>query len=82
MKFETKYFQLRSYLGSIGVIKVNDDNNYPIDKIKEALEAHLDEGVSNISVNNINLSNDVRIEFIRENGDKDEVFGELTWLYF
>lgn len=78
-----KYYQLteraENYT-SIGVIK-QDGDGYPLHKIKEALQAHFDEEVTNIEVEYFNSTGNIEVSFDC-NGFRDTVDGELTWLYF
>lgn len=80
---KVKYYQLTeradSY-SSIGVIKqVGDD--YPLHTIREALEAHFDEEVTNIEVEYFNSTGNIEVSF-DYNGSRETVDGEQTWLYF
>lgn len=78
-----KYYQLTERAqscDSIGVIK-QDGDDYPIHKIKEALEAHFDEEVTDIEVEYFNSTGNIEVSF-ECNGFRETVDGTQTWLYF
>lgn len=80
---KVKYYQLTERAQGctpIGVIKqVGED--YPLHKIKEALEDHFGEEVADIEVEYFNSTGNIEVSFDC-NGFRDTVDGEQTWLYF
>lgn len=81
---KTKYYQLRERaedVVSIGIIK-SVGGIFDLEQIKNALEAHFNEDVSNIEVENYDWDGSITITFNLESRDEKETAdGEETWLY-
>lgn len=76
----TKYYHLTCCDDSIGVIKV-DDNNIDIETIKEAIENHHEDRVTDITLEFFNSAESFEVRFTMEDYD-GRVHAQSTTLLF